>query len=422
MKTSLDRIVAVWLMAALSGTAMAHSWPEQTIRLSPDGKEIGKPGTDRNHITARDYLIPPNVPGGAKVVDPSHKLVRDEQAALTDASYTDAAPMLSVAPSDFVAIKYKENGHVSRADKTNPNKAVNRGTVYLYGTTENDLTNVKLMDVLHKWTADGKGGNGKGKLIATRNYDDGQCHEPKPADGDLEGIVGYRSQFISKAPELLCQNDIQIPADAPVGKVYTVIWVWDWSDMKEQGVAVPPAEYATGAEIYTGVVDFKVVEPCDASLGDVKGPTCESTKVKANAEFAMDHPATARGIMTQMAEPFLVKVPQAGFDVPSATADPKHIPFSVLIGQKPTEFPLPPSILEKQNTAGGGKMPAATPAPGSGSGSDSGGGDVVVTLTSTVPEGMITVTVTKPKSAAGSAKQTPAPKARGIHVLGRRHW
>jgi hypothetical protein len=139
----------------------------------------------------------------------------------------------------------------------------------------------------------------------------------------------------------------------------------------------------------------------------------------------MDQPATARGIMTQMAEPFLVKVPQAGFDVPSATADPKHIPFAVLIGQKPTEFPLPASILDKQNTAGGGKMPAATPAPDSGSGSGSGSdsGDVVVTLTSTVPEGMVTVTVTKPKSAAAAgAKQTPAPKARGVHVLGRRHW
>jgi hypothetical protein len=429
--TFLDRTVTVWLLAALSGTAMAHSWPEQTIRLAPDGKEVGKPGADRAHITAGtgDFLIPPN--GGDKVIQPTHKIVREAQGPLNDGSYSTEFPMLSVAQGDFVAIKYRENGHVSRADKSNPEKPVNRGTVYLYGTTENDLSNVMLMDVHLKWTSDGKGGNGKGKLIATRNYDDGQCHEVLPSDGDFEGIVGYRKEFISKADSLLCQNDIKIPEDAPVGKVYTVIWVWDWSSMKEQGVAVPPAEYGADSvlvpELYTGVVDFKVVEACDDSLGEVKGPTCESSQANANANFATDQPATARGIASQMAEPFLVKVPQAGFDVPSATADPKNIPFGNLIGQKPTEFPLPKSILEGQNAPGGGKVPAATPAPGgsgggnseNGAGGDAGGDDdVVVTLTSTVPEGMTTMTVTR-----SGAEKTPAPKMkrRGVHMR-RRHF
>jgi hypothetical protein len=357
---------------------------------------------------------------------------------LNDQSYSDQFPMLSAAPGDFVAIKYRENGHVSRPDKTNPNKPVNRGTVYLYGTTENDLSNVALMDVHLKWTADGKGGNGKGKLLATRNYDDGQCHEIIPADGDFEGITGYRMEFVSKADSLLCQSDLKIPEDAPVGKVYTVIWVWDWPEMKEQGIAVSPAEYGAESvlvpEIYTGVVDYKIVDPCDDSLGEVKGPTCESSNAAgANANFATDQPATARGIASQMAEPFLVKVPQAGFDVPSATADPKNIPLGVLIGQKPTEFPLPKSILEAQNAPGGGKVPAATPAPGGNKGEDSAGGgsgggdaggdsgDVVVTLTSTVPEGMTTITVTRDGTAAGADK-TPAPKMRrGVHVR-RRHF
>ncbi|KAK3300245.1 uncharacterized protein B0H64DRAFT_10438 [Chaetomium fimeti] len=435
--TFLDRTVAVWLLAALTGTAIAHSWPEQTVRLAPDGKEVGKPGADRAHIETgtADYLIPPN--GGEKVVQQSHKIVRDTQGPLNDASYSDQFPMLSVAPGDFVAIKYRENGHVSRPDKTNPNKPVNRGTVYLYGTTENDLSSVSLMDVHLKWTSDGKGGNGKGKLLATRNYDDGQCHEVIPADGDFEGITGYRMEFVSKTDSLLCQSDLQIPADAPVGKVYTVIWVWDWPEMKEQGIAVSPAEYGAESvlvpEIYTGVVDYKIVEPCDDSLGEVKGPTCESGGGGgggANANFATDQPATARGIASQMAEPFLVKVPQAGFDVPSATADPKNIPLGVLIGEKPTQFPLPQSILEAQNAPGGGKIPAATPAPGSGgggggkgenaSGGDAGGdagGDVVVTMTSTVPEGMTTMTVTRDGTAAGGAKETPAPKMRrGVHA------
>ncbi|KAL2139317.1 hypothetical protein VTI28DRAFT_5331 [Corynascus sepedonium] len=430
MRPSLDRIVAVWLLAALTGTVTAHSWPEQTVRLGPDGKEVGKPGADRSHIengAEADFLIPPN--GGPKVFEPNQKIVRDDQGPLTDSSYSTQYPMLSVAPGDFVAIKHRENGHVTRPDKTNPMKPINRGTIYLYGTTENDLSNVNLMDVHLKWTADGKGGNGKGKLLATRNYDDGQCHEMKPSDGDFEGIGDYRKEKISKADQLLCQSDIKIPEDAPVGKVYTVIWVWDWPDMKEQGVAVPPAEYNSDAvatpETYTGVVDFKIVDPCDDSLGEVKGPTCKTnTASNANVKFAMDAPATARGIASQLAEPFIVKIPQAGANVPSATADPKHIPMAMLIGQKPSDFPLPADILAKQNVPGGGDMPAVTPAPSADKGgaadSDSAGGgdEEVVTITSTVPEGFTTMTVTRPKAAA--ADKTPEPKPRGIR-LGRRY-
>jgi len=421
-------LLAVWLLAALSGTATAHSWPEQAIRLAPNGAMVGKPGTDRAHSETgtSDFLIPPNGrPGGSKIL-PDDKIVKESQRKLTDSSYSDQFPMLSVAPGDHVAIKYRENGHVSRADKTNPLKPVNRGTIYLYGTTENDLSNVNLMDVHLKWTADGKGGDGKGKLLATRHYDDGQCHEVKPADGDLEGIGDYRKQFVSKADALLCQSDIKVPEDAPVGKTLTVIWVWDWPNMNVQGVAVPPASFdatsgetfVTLQEMYTGVVDLKIVDPCDASLGDLKGPTCASAQNKGAAQFDVNQAATTRGIASQMAEPFLVKFSQAGFDVPSATADPKNIPFSVLIGQQPSQFPLPASVLSAQNNPGAaGAAPAATAKPGGGGDSTSGGNnaaggnEVVVTITSTVPKGMTTLTVTRGASAA--AKTNP-PKPRAI--------
>ena len=430
----LDRtygLVAVWLLAALSGGANAHSWPEQTIRLAPNGAMVGKPGTDRAHVEAgtSDFLIPPNGRPGGAVILPDDKLVKESQRTLTASSYSDQFPMLSVAAGDMVAIKYRENGHVSRADKSNPLKPINRGTIYLYGTTENDLSNMNLMDVHLKWTSDGKGGDGKGKLLATRHYDDGQCHETLPSDGDFEGIVGYRKQFVSKADSLLCQSAIKIPDDAPVGKVLTVIWVWDWPNMNVQGVAVPPATYddtksgetfITNFETYTGVVDFKIVDPCDASLGDLKGPSCASG-APPKAQFDAAQAATTRGIATQMAEPFLVKIPQAGFSVPSATADPNNIPFAVLIGKQMSQFPLPASILSAQNNAGAGGGgggagdAAATPTPNPAGGGAAGDGNVVVTITSTVPEGMTTITVTR-----ATASQTTPPKARAARVR-RRH-
>ncbi|KAK4154742.1 hypothetical protein C8A00DRAFT_32480 [Chaetomidium leptoderma] len=428
MKITFDRthgLLAAWLLAALSGTVTGHSWPEQTIRLAPNGTMVGKTGTERAHLptdAGADFKIPPN--GG--LVQPTDKIVRDSQGKLTDSSYSDKFPMLSVAAGDFVAIKHRENGHVTRADVTDKERPVNRGTIYLYGTTENDLSAVNLMDVHLKWTSDGKGGNGKGKLLATRNYDDGQCYEKVPAVGDPEGISTTRKKAAG-VDELLCQSNVQIPEDAPVGKVYSVIWVWDWPLMSAQGAAVPPAIYEKGTEgivvvapqLYTGVVDYKIVDPCDDSLGSLKGPTCASGGGGSKVQFAADQPAISRGIATQMAEPFLVKVPQAGFDVPSATADPKNIPLAALIGVTPAEFPLPASILQNMNKGGGAggnnaAAPAPTPAPGS---EDE--GDVVVTATSIVPEGMATETVTR--GGAAAAANTDAPKRR-TNVHGRRQY
>jgi hypothetical protein len=398
------------------------------MRIAPNGTMVGKQSFDRAHTgsdTGADFKI--------LAAGPDQKLVKDSQGPLTDSSYSDQFPMLSVAPGDFVAIKYRENGHVSRADDDQPQKAVNRGTVYLYGTTENDLSSLSLLDVHLKWTAKG---DGKGRLLATRNYDDGQCHETLSGAGDIEGIVGFRMKAISDgAVKLPCQNDIQIPEDAPVGKVYTVIWVWDWSTLDKQGIAVPPATIPTNPEIYTGVVDYKIVDPCDDSLGSLKGPTCKDG-APPKAEFIADQPASARAIASQLTEPFIVKFSQAGFDVPSATADPKHIPFANLIGKivggdKPDiPLPLPDNILQGQNFA--------TMVGGSGSGSGSGSGagdkgdkanagatataaptaaptggenaerDLVVTLTTTVAKGMVTTTVTR-----DTAKRTGAPRIRG---------
>lgn len=413
---------------------------------------IGEPGFDRAHFERgqgpqEDWLIPPNGRPGGKIILPDDKLVKPSQRQLSGSSYNDQFPMLKVAPGDFVAILYTENGHVTRPDVSNPLKPINRGTVYLYATTENDLSDTNLVDVHLKWTADGTGGDGKGKLLATRNYDDGQCHEAIPDVGDDEGISTYRSKFISKADSLICQSDVQIPTDAVVGKILSIIWVWDWPDMSEQGVAVPPASYhanssdsgqpyVTIPEIYTGVVDFEIVDPCDESLGEIKGPTCEESSLKSAPE-AQD--VSEMGIAAQMSTPFQVEVPQAGSDVSEATADATNIPLGGLIGLKnKLPFPLPSSILRGQ---GEGRRPVPTtaitlptsiipgPAPTSTSSAgngDSEPGDGVLTVTVTVPESTVTVVVTaEPSSTAAEPTTPPLPTVTQFLLRGsraRRHW
>ncbi|KAK4202202.1 hypothetical protein QBC40DRAFT_221647 [Triangularia verruculosa] len=413
---------------ALFETAKGHSWPESTRRIATNGTFIGNEGFDRAHIDREkpteqfDYLLPPNGRATGKLITWDLPIVRASQGPLMDSSYSEKFPMLKVAPGDYAAIFYLENGHVTRADGANPNKPINRGTIYLYGTYENDLSKTTLTDVLHTWTADGKGGNGKGRLLATRNYDDGQCHEPIPVTGDPEGISKFRKDEITNSESLRCQSDFQVPLDAKPGKVLTILWVWDWPDMNKPGVAVPPASFhanssefgdhfVTVPEIYTGVVDYQIVDPCDDSLGEVKGPTC--TK---NSKFKFDpkQPAENRAIQRQMAQPFMVKVPQAGFgdqDRSSAklspaaregraSADKANIPLAALIG-KETKPPVPFSmdILEGQKNVTDIVAPqpttgteTSTPAPPKPT-SEPGRGDGVFYVTVTVPKSFVTVTV-----------------------------
>ncbi|KAK4672592.1 hypothetical protein QC763_104400 [Podospora pseudopauciseta] len=376
-------------LLALFETAKGHSWPESTRRIATNGTFIGEEGFDRAHIDREnpreqfDYLLPPNGLSTGKLIMYDHPIVRKSQGPLGSSSYSEKFPMLKVAPGDFVSIFYLENGHVTRADGANPNKPINRGTIYLYGTYENDLSKTTLTDVLHTWTADGKGGNGKGRLLATRNYDDGQCHEPIPATGDPEGISRYRKDEITQSEALRCQSDLQIPLDAKPGDVLTVLWIWDWPDMNKPGAAVPPASFhanssdfgeyfVTVPEIYTGVVDYKIVDPCDDSLGAVKGPTCSKggkssspfsgilnskKRFRNRVKFDSKQPAEFRGIQRQMVQPFMVKVPQAGFGGSNRSSakffpgtregrvsvDKANIPLAGLIG-KETKPPVPFSM------------------------------------------------------------------------------
>ncbi|EGS19197.1 uncharacterized protein CTHT_0058220 [Thermochaetoides thermophila DSM 1495] len=399
---------AMLLVAALLGIAAAHSWTEETRRIGPKGDFIGPPGYPRKYAPeSRDsysvWLLPPN--GGLNEFTPDLLAVLPTKAGFDESSYHPQYPMLKVAPGDFAAIFYNENGHVSRAGRDNPEKPINRGTVYLYGTTKNDLTGLTLMDVHLKWTADGD--INKGRLLATRNYDDGQCHEVLPDTGEADGILTWRKEHITKVEGLRCQSDFQIPKDVKPGSILTVIWVWDWPSMNTVGVAVPPHTFkgktlsgekrVSKFELYTSVVDFQIVDPCDPVLGDIKGPTCASVPLnkKNIVRFDRTLPAVNRSIEAQLVHPFMVHVPDF-------TEDPNLIPLKPLIGAKNPRFPLDSKILDAQYeyfTLGGKAIPTATAivtatavatvtAP-------AGGKNAVVTVTNVVPSATYTTFVTR---------------------------
>jgi len=271
MKTqvSISPRVALALVATaayLFEPVVAHSWVEALMRVAPNGTMVGPTGYPRGYQPRNApgrvsddndvWLLPPN--GVPNKITAQMNMCRPGQRSRS--MYSSSAPMLKAAPGDFLALRYQENGHVTLPD-TNPTKPTNRGTIYIYGTTT-PSDDEKFEDVWMSWTPDGNGGNGKGRLLATRNFDDGQCYQ---VNGQKISQTRQKS-FSKKAmdpmgADLWCQNDIQLPADAQPGKPYTLYWVWHWPSFN---VANQASDMPTGnakivtEQFYTSCFDVDV--------------------------------------------------------------------------------------------------------------------------------------------------------------------
>lgn len=264
--------LALAALGVLPQLASGHSWVERVMRIAPNGTMTGTPGYERSHavrgqISEDDivWLLPPNGRPDGKVIHTDDKIAKPVQRPLNASSYTSQFGMAKAAPGDYIALQYQENGHVT-LPAINPYKTINAGTVYVYGTNQSDLTNTNLVDVHFSWTADGTGGDKKGRLLATRNFDDGQCYQINSNITSAYRQASYPKQAQDPmGGDLWCQSDIQIPEDVSAGQVYTMIWVWDWPTMSIPGVPVPPASfyanssksgvpYVTTPQLYTSVI------------------------------------------------------------------------------------------------------------------------------------------------------------------------
>lgn len=243
----------------------AHTSVERLMRIANNGTMIGPEGFPRGFVQRgagvdfdgqNVWLIPPNG-NRPKTILPDDKIARSTQRTL---NYTDQFKRLTAAPGDLVALQYQENGHVTLPGGQ-ANKPANRGTVYIYGTSDFN-GNSNLLDIHYKWNKAGTGGDGKGKLLATRNYDDGVCYQVNAQSISLQ----RQAKFPKKAEDpmgvnLWCQSDVSLPSDLPVGKPYTLLWVWDWPTMDRPDVPYPPSS-APGAAPGVGGATVKTPELC----------------------------------------------------------------------------------------------------------------------------------------------------------------
>ncbi|KAI8932370.1 hypothetical protein NX059_010560 [Plenodomus lindquistii] len=280
---------------AVAPLATGHTWAEQLRNINSKGQYVGQYGYHRNFLDRSDpgwneedrVWRLPNEQDGLE----AGQLFIDEQTPLCMPSQTKPVqsekwPRLKSPAGGWVAIRYTENGHVSFPD-TPLGHAKNGGTVFVYGTTE-PQEDEKLFTVL-QWTKDGQGGNKKGVLLSTSDYDDGRCYEkngtPLSAErqkADPNFMVGQAQPGQPGNSPLRCEADVHLPEDAPEGKPYTLYWVWQWN------IAAGTPGVPTGKdEYYTTCMDVDITseEVAMAALSDQKyalGPQDDMSMAVSN--------------------------------------------------------------------------------------------------------------------------------------------
>ncbi|KAL9618468.1 MAG: hypothetical protein Q9160_006846 [Pyrenula sp. 1 TL-2023] len=251
--------VGLSTLALMLSGASAHSWVEQLMNIAPNGTMTGQPGYMRGFVARNDpkfsddamvnkILVSTLDPNTVKQSLQNTPMCKSSQQQPQQSS--QQFPRLKASPGSPVALRYLENGHVTKPD-TPPNKPPNTGTLLVYGTY-NPKSDEKLLDVWNSWTTDGSGGDKRGFLLSNNTFDDKQCYENNPSPVSTQRQQQFPKQNDQlQGANLWCQTDLVIPTDAKPNQPLTLYWVWDWRTM--------PAGGSQGEiETYTSCMDLDI--------------------------------------------------------------------------------------------------------------------------------------------------------------------
>lgn len=216
------------------------------------GKMVGEPGYTRGSVSRLDpdfndfqmqYLLQATLENEISDTD---KMCKNTQSSW---NYSATFPPLRAKPGAHIALQYQENGHVTLPDLTPQKKG--SGSIYIYGTT--DPSDDDTIHSIHRvWDYRGGGGDGRGRLLAVRPFDDGQCYQINTGPISRERQMQYSKPAVDpQGADLWCQNDFQLPMD--IASRYTIYWVWDWPT--EPSTATPFGK----DEIYTSCIDIDII-------------------------------------------------------------------------------------------------------------------------------------------------------------------
>ncbi|KAE8451096.1 hypothetical protein EG329_004768 [Mollisiaceae sp. DMI_Dod_QoI] len=379
-------VVALWV---LSSSVEAHTWLENIMLVGSNGSFVGNPGYPRGYgprtagvdPNAQNVnLIPPNGRAGNAYL-PTDLMCKSTQ---TIGTYTSGYGPISAAPQDTIALRYLENGHVTK--QVGQTRPAHNGTIFVYGTTQPANTDTYL-GIHRVWNADGTGGDKRGKLIATRTFDDGRCFQVNglPLSNSRKAAVNWPD-----GSDLECQTDVQIPADAGTSGNYTMYWVWEWPQLDPKTGAI------TSNESYTACLDVMMTSKSAAGGGLPVSKLSTSQQITgSNAGLV--------GIEAQLGTQFIVD-PSAKPQVTAGAAFSSNASPAVASSTAAASS-APASSAKASSAQATSAAPATTSAPAA-------NGFVTVTITESAQE-TTTVTVTQdiPASSGLSSHTASASSA-----------
>ena len=263
IRTLMSTILAFVLLAPLT---TAHSWIEEYQVISDNGSFTGPRGYSRGYVSRTDptyngfsmmWMLPSldarNSDGTVRTrINNTDSLCHPAQRT---SNYTATFPKLKVAPGDYVAMKYLENGHVSLPWNIT-GKPPGGGSVFIFGTTK-PSDDEKIADVM-QWNRAGTGGNGNGWLMTAQNFDDGRCHQINCGSISQQRQI-LQPNHVAEQPtstvESWCENDLLIPKNVTAGTL-TTYWIWQFGTEPNMDCNTPAGK----DEYYTTCADFDVVD------------------------------------------------------------------------------------------------------------------------------------------------------------------
>ncbi|KAL5411905.1 hypothetical protein PMIN04_010061 [Paraphaeosphaeria minitans] len=406
-------IAAAAVLACASRTA-AHSWIQQIVKVKDNGSYVGDWGYPRGFCakgdtcdpgTVNNFQIPSNDANELFITE-KDSLCKDSQrkpVQLDTAKY----PRLKAAPGMHIALRYAENGHVSLngtpKEDTNKFKPNAGGTVFIYGTTD-PKEDEKLVNVL-RWTKVGNGGDGRGVLLATNDFDDGRCYEANGSPISMQRAAANPSYAKGQTGQgtgefgLPCESNVLLPKNLTAGKPYTLYWVWQWN--------TPPGKdqnrWKGKDEYYSTCMDVDIADTfATEAIADAKYFSPQQDDTSAAVKSFADRTAQYTNPIKGEIGPVFSQ-DQTATGAPSASGPASTAPI-------PT-----PTDVSSMTTRLGNSQPSSGPSTGLdgnggsgyGNGNESNGNAVTVT-------DIVYITVTAPNNASSTLSTVSVPTSENV--------
>lgn len=247
-----------------------HSYVVEVRKIS-NGTFFGAPGYPRaygivqtlRNISLLECLLRQVDPSSSLYDDQmTYLLPLDQRVSLTDqdlickstqslGSQSSNYPYLRARPGDEIALRYRENGYISKPILEKPSF----GAVSVYGTGKPRESDT-IVEIHHIWNANNTGGDQRGRLLWRQSFDDGSCYEKNESGlSAIREASGQPPHDEIDGASLACKVIVRIPDDVPTKTMYTLYWVWDWPSVGNVG----GKEAVLKDELYTTCIDIQIV-------------------------------------------------------------------------------------------------------------------------------------------------------------------